>query len=119
MQNERERLKRVIEKILDEGFSKHIPLTSDFLADNLIANGVRLLPCKVGDRVYVISRYYTGNWQIYNCKVDSFTIYESNVFFDTIFSKEISFGLNTIEIGKTVFLTREAAEESLRKEQKK
>lgn len=75
-------------------------------------------PCKVGDTVYVISRYYTGDWEVYKCEIDTITIYKNNTFIscvanDVRFGK-INFGLNVSEIGKTVFLTKEEAEKALK-----
>lgn len=88
------------------------------LADHLLANGVIVLPCKVGLTIYVVSRYYAGDWEVYKCNIDSITIYEKNTFIscvanDVRFGK-INFGLHISEIGKTVFLTREEAEQKLK-----
>lgn len=83
------------------------------IADYLLANGVILPPCKAGDTVYVISRYYTGTWQIYSCTVEYITKYKSNSFINAVFSRDINFGLNIVEFGKTVFLTRKEAEKAL------
>ena len=86
----------------------------DRLADSILADGWIRLPCKVGDTVYVISRYYTGTWQIYSCTVEYITHYKSNGFINAIFSKDINFGVNITEFGKTVFLTKEQAEQKLK-----
>ena len=91
---------------------------AEVVADYLLANGVIVPPCKVGDTVYVISRYYAGDWEVYKCEIDTITIYENNTFIscvanDVRFGK-INFGLNVSEIGKTVFLTKEQAEEKLK-----
>lgn len=85
----------------------------EFIADHLLANGVIVLPCKVGDKVYVIY-----NNKVIKGKVDSFdvVIEESDIsyvagvkFFDQIATvKGFSFGLN-------VFLTKSQAEEALKK----
>ena len=88
------------------------------IADYLLANGVIVPPCKVGQTVYVVSRYYAGDWEVYKCDIDSITIYEKNTFIscvanDVRFGK-INFGLHISEIGKTVFLTREEAEAKLK-----
>ena len=65
------------------------------LADYLLANGVAVLPCKVGDTVYYISEGF-----VESCKVQNI-------------STNICFG----EIGKTVFLTKEEAEQALKERQ--
>lgn len=67
------------------------------LADYLIAHGVTVSPCKVGDTVY---------------QFDAERIYESrirNVIYET---NGIAFDEQAI--GKTVFLTREEAERALK-----
>lgn len=53
---DREKLIAIIEKSLDDGFKKHIPLTSNFLADCLLENSIMVPPCKVGDKVYEVVR---------------------------------------------------------------
>lgn len=70
---------------------------AEVYADYLIANGTILPPCKVGDTVY---------------QVDTVRIYESKI-------KSVVYDTNNIAfdkraIGKTVFLTKEAAEEALK-----
>ena len=86
---------------------------NECLADYLLENSVIVPPCKVGDTVYVISRYYTGTWKIYSCTVEYITKYKSNSFINAVFSRDINFGLNIVEFGKTIFLTREEAEKAL------
>ena len=108
MQNERDRLKQVIEDILDEGFSKHIPLTSDFLADNLIAKGSRLLPCNVGDVLYYIDRCTNT---IQTDSVKYFICTKSGI--KPILEHHNTLFWDMYEFGKTVFLSREEAEKSL------
>ena len=105
---------RLIELILNcERVDLPLPIEyQEHLADHLLANGVIVPPCKVGDTVYVIY-----NNKIIKGKVDSFdvviegneTSYVAGVkFFDQIaMVKGFSFGLN-------VFLTKEEAEQALK-----
>lgn len=88
----------------------------DDIADYLLANGVIVPPCKVGDTVYYISRYYTGNWHIHECIVDEFTMYEMNAFISIVDKNKNTwiFGLNVADFGKNVFLSREEAEAALK-----
>ena len=91
---------------------------AEIIAYYLLANGVIVPPCKVGDMVYVVSRYYAGDWEIYQCEIESITHYKKNTFIscaanDVRFGK-INFGLNTGQIGESVFLTKEEAEEKLK-----
>ena len=84
------------------------------IADDLLANGVIVPSCKVGDIVYVVSRYYTGSWEIYECEICEITIYEKNTFMKCEKGRKFVFGLNAGQIGKTVFLTKEEAEQALK-----
>ena len=119
----RDRLIELVCQSTNDECGKHCNLTDycsecEKVSDHLLANGVIVPPCKVGDTVYVVSRYYAGDWEAYKCEIDSITIYEKNTFIscvanDVRFGK-INFGLNISEIGKTVFLTKEEAEKKLK-----
>lgn len=52
----RDRLIELIEQHGDKRLAKHIPMTSEGLADYLLANGVIVPPCKVGDKVWFIEK---------------------------------------------------------------
>ena len=59
----RDRLIELIEKWYEKP-------TTKYLADYLLENGVVVLPCKVGDKVYVIKRCRCGkpaNYQLQQC----------------------------------------------------
>ena len=113
---------------------------TSYLADHLIANGVILPPCKVGDTVYAVS-----DKQIKECKVEHFNFesaecFEATVYFNcdmncescyfNAYSQAYSsgewdcdnaFGHSSIsinEFGKTVFLTKEEAEKALKEKEK-
>ena len=73
------------------------------------------LPCKVEQEAYVISPYFTGNWEIYEGKVTEITIYSKNTFIRIIAKGNFKFGENVENIGKTVFFTKEEAEQALAK----
>lgn len=80
------------------------------IADHLIENGVILLPCKIGDEVYRISKRY-GKWVVLPRNVVCVT-YSIN------YRNEIIWQLFTTTIDVldvTVFLTREEAEEAIRR----
>ena len=70
------------------------------------------LPCKVGDTVYSITRDFISEYNIRN-----FICYDNgNIFFDWKCVKGIYLnikGFHIDDIGKTVFLTKEAAEKEL------
>ena len=82
-------------------------------ADHLLAEGVIVPPCKVGDTVYYISRYYTGKFQVYECVVDKITVYETNIFLSLFDVKDrgINFGVNCYD--PSLYFTRDEAERAL------
>ena len=82
------------------------------IADFLLANGVIVPPVKIGQTVYVVSRYYGGLWRIHECRVFDLTIYEKHIFMRLV-DRDYNFGMEISEIGKTVFLTKEEAEKAL------
>lgn len=82
----------------------------DALADHLVANKVTVLPCNVGDTVYII----VGGLRICEHIVDSVCITEYFVQVDT--SGSLWGNHRTVygdSFGKTVFLTKEEAEKAL------
>ena len=95
-------LDRLIELIHDSGLS----LDSVRIAEHLLANGVIVPPCKVGDTVWI----YDFMWGLIPCKVDrSYHCIcgeEGGCTFEMSFTED--------DIGKTVFLTREEAEQALK-----
>ena len=72
--------------------------------DHLIENGVILLPCKVGDRVYQVDGV-----RIYPSTIHEITYTASNVIFVT---ENIVFDERAIN--SSIFLTREKAERALK-----
>ena len=76
-------------------------LLAENIADDLLANGVIVPPCKVGDAVY--QRDTAG--RIYESKIKSIIYDTDGVAFDKR------------AIGETIFLTREEAEKALKEEQ--
>lgn len=84
------------------------------LADFLLANGVIVPPCKVGDTVYVIQLC-----EIYECRVNEICMSAGNnnvVVLDRFTNGFIirRYGAEYFNaFGKTVFLTREEAEKAL------
>ena len=86
---------------------------AEVIADYLLANGVIVPPCKVGQTVYVVNSLFVSEYSIeeiayddiffrFYCKNEKYAIEcRSFMFFDE-------------RIGKTVFLTREAAEQALK-----
>ena len=82
------------------------------IADHLIENGVIVLPCKVGDKLYIL---YSVTKEIEECDITGFIIQTKHdviKFKDgtiyTIWDKDYN-----AHFGKTLFLTREEAEKAL------
>lgn len=94
----------------DKDGYKSYPQYEEFVADRILANGVIVPPCKVGDTVYSfiqgIPVIYEGHVYeiIYNGHV---CVYRGTRkgYFTQAFSED--------DIGKTVFFTREEAEQAL------
>lgn len=115
MANEmRDRLIELLNKTFDAQYTKSVLITAEHTADHLIENGVRILPCDVGDTVYYLDGsiiveskvhcisfggryggYKGGQIHIYDSDKDNITVKLDN-------------------FGKTVFLTKAKAEQKLK-----
>lgn len=84
------------------------------IADYLLANGVVVLPCKVGDTVYdIYEALHNGEGDVRALKVT-----DTHIHLDKRNKAWIIIGgyyFATDDFGKTVFLTREEAEKALAK----
>ena len=84
-------------------------------ADHLLANGVIVPPCKVGDKVYVVDYTRLGN-MIFECEIEEISHFSYGTYY------YLNWGLHIPRFkacqensfGKTVFLTREEAEQALK-----
>ncbi len=99
---------------LIELLSKKSPIgmmTEDIeeLTDHLLANGVIVPPCKVGDKTYSVG-VFTG--QIISSEVVSIISSENDYF---LHLENETVVCVSQQLGKTVFLTKEEAEVELRK----
>lgn len=91
------------------------------IADYLLADGWIRPPCKVGDTVYVINDWEVEETTVLSIKIES----TDSHWITSVKAKIIDHGIKfkeghwymfkTFVFGKTVFLTREAAEEALKK----
>lgn len=85
------------------------------IADYLLANGVIVPPCKVGDTVYAV-----GYREIYAGAVIEIKSFETEDGTEKTYHAEddgYPIGFTDEDFGKTVFLTREEAERALREVQ--
>ena len=98
------------------------------ISDYLLANGVIVPPCKVGDTVYRIAKLFCGKTIIVEGEVFEFAItHESakkdeyrfyfRAFNEDFAHRQYSKWCDFFDFGKTVFLTREEAEAKLKGEQ--
>lgn len=105
---------KMLQAFIEHNRKSQFPRTLDWLLDICKAEAegrLIVLPCKVGDTVYVIN-----NRHIEHCKVARFVIssYGCGTRGEDLY-QHIVFELS--QLGKTVFLTRKEAEAALRKEQ--
>ena len=119
-------LNRLIE-LIRRGMNEHevtienyvIP-TSDYLADYLLANGVIVPPCKVGQTLYLISGGLYWETEVIRVVIRQGKGVDPCIVFVRYKDGNIKAILDILNsIGKTVFLTKEEAEQALRKEQNK
>lgn len=98
---------------------------AEIIADHLLANGVIVPPCKVGDTVYEINKMCLGCIHFTDSGYSDWcecTLDDDKLMFECDFDKECiyeiipkNFGYEMIgNFGKTVFLTREEAEAALK-----
>lgn len=97
--------------------------TVEQIADYLIAKGVILPPCKVGDKVYEIVLTKKGNGHINEHKVVGFHIGDfpklrgqtrKQYLIGHCEVMNFIFHIDMKQLGKTVFLTKEEAEQKLK-----
>lgn len=94
------------DKLKSEAAKEVVERTVDYL----IANGVILPPCKVGDTVYTYERRRIKKWVITFCGKNSRGEYKM-IAADDGFKNMLEFW--DYDIGETVFLTREEAENAI------
>ena len=105
--NERDRLIELIDKKQYQGNANDLGrnyIQNYELADYLLANGVIVPPCKVGDTIY---------------QIDGVRIYQSTIHEITYTSSKVIFVTENIvfderAINNSIFLTREEAEKALK-----
>lgn len=115
---ERERLIELLDKKYDHfcdqcGVNKDSHYT-DSLADYLLANGVIVPPCKIGDKVYFVQSGRIKLLEVHNITY-SFKYRDYYVYFKNDDGSASNIHYNQF-IGYKLFLTKEEAEDALRKE---
>ena len=121
--NDRDRLIELIgQKPFTSEYENYNSLEwAERLADYLLANGVIVPPCEVGDKVFIIEKEYRLNkveQKIITCEIEFIYVSSKTKRYHT---KKIEcaymdngFNFRPKDISKTVFLTKEEAEEKLK-----
>ena len=125
--NQRDRLIELLDNAFVKCDDNYGMPNSSQVADCLLANGIMVLPCKVGDKVYLILEktrfgYILAEPKLSEANIISIGLYINKQFilcaeyeeigYDYSIHKEVkSFKLS--DIGTTVFLTSEEAEKTL------
>lgn len=113
---DRERLTALLMAGAGDFISKNGALNCTKLADYLFANGVIVPPCKVGDTVWLIENVFNGEkvtQVIAHRMIDGIRGNQLNPIW--LVSKDpYELRFHPTDFGKTVFLTREEAEQALR-----
>lgn len=110
-------------KLVKDSLVKNIDYTcklAENITDDLLANGVIVPPCKVGDVVYEIQpiRQRIQAYDVTTVKYDGKFYWFTWVLKDRRGHYGNVEGFSDMQIGKTVFLAREEAEKALKKEEK-
>lgn len=95
-------------KNAEKAFPKDKPVLDieEFTADFLLANGVIVPPCKVGDKLYIVAGV---SGKIVECTIIGVWIFGQSCAVITDFGT-----IHNNSLGKSVFLTREEAEAKLK-----
>ena len=111
MSNDRDRLIELLDGAED------LPTCQTYagFADYLLANGVIVPPCKVGDKVWNLHQQYNGTFTIREGKISMITQKADKSWHLRITVNSSVWGFTPNEIGTRYFLTKEEAEAELRK----
>ena len=117
-------MKDKLSKLLREAFLYLLDTKKSFshanYADFLLANGVIVPPCKVGQKIYVMESEFTGFWE---CIIIS-TLYDGFQWFGQLTPlSKLCHGSRwkwqEAEFGKTIFFTQEEAKIAQKKAETK
>lgn len=112
----------LIEKLYEWGNKENDGVRAESIADYLLENGVIVLPCKVGDRVWELRRCDDGMYRIFPMTVTKILPYGSvrwikdkeptvwNIYATSDYTYMYK---DFYDFGETVFLTKEEAEKAL------
>ena len=115
------------ERLIELLIKAHVTFGTCKIADDLLANGVFVPPCKVGDRVWELCRCDDGMYRIFPMTVTKISPYGSvrwikdkeptvwNIYATSDYTYMYK---DFYDFGKTVFLTIEEAEKMLERKKK-
>ena len=101
----------------DKDGYKSYPQYEEFIADRILANGVIVPPCKVGDTVWFELYGQIESAIIYHC---TYELTRKGCLLSGAYAKDtrgIELSFNANSIWKAVFLTREEAERALKEKE--
>lgn len=110
-------------QLIYENSPRLVEEESEILASKLIDRGVIFLPCKVGDRLYTVYCKGVGDWFIQESIVSEIKISEDFGIQITekrkgTFGEYFYYRIDIDQMGESIFLSREEAEEHLPQSQK-
>lgn len=125
----RERLIELIKKAytpIKDGFGLYVRLEHQLpecvfeaIADHLLAEGIIVPPCKVGDTVYYLTSIDTEKeldiLDIFCGTTQGIGFDGTNIWVSAKYTNGLYYHHKSVDFGKTVFLTKEEAEKSLYK----
>ena len=106
---DRERLIELLDKTFAEQYEKRGLLTAPHTADHLLSNGVIVPPCKVGQKVWLINN--PREYEVLNFHFTGQILWATLILIE---EPTIMREIDTKHFGKTVFLTKEEAEQALK-----
>ena len=114
----RDRLIEILNESFAEQYRKQgVLLTAPHTAEHLLANGVIVPPCKVGDTVYYLTTEDTEKelnvTDIFCGTVQGLGFDGTNIWISAKYTNGLFYYHKSTDFGKTVFLTKEEAEKAL------
>ena len=108
----RERLIELIKKVpygvsVGATFERHF---CEKVADHLIANGVILPPCYIGQPVWEVYKWFTGKVEVREGKISMLQQKADKTWKIRVSINSSVYDITVDKIGKTIFLSREEAE---------
>lgn len=99
-----------LDSCLDEGEEPEMTY-DEFIADYLLENSVMLQPCNMGDKMYCDGKHFASHC---SGEILEFPVNYIETSIGSIFRGEMDVKFDFEAFGKTVFLTREEAEQALK-----